>query len=749
MTLGLSALALLADPGAAQAAPTVLKSLPHHAVFLLLLQIAVLLAMARLLGELMRKLGQPAVIGELIAGVVLGPSVLGYFAEHVQHFIFPAEQAQADLLSVVSWLGVLFLILSTGFETDIGLIKRRGKYALIVSSFGITIPLAAGVTFGFLLPDVYLADPAKRLVFALFMAVSMSICAVPVIAKVLMDLKLIRRDIGQLILASAMTDDTVGWIMLSVVAGLATAGSIDPLSIAEAVGGALLFLGLMLTIGVPIFSKIISGVDKRIGGANAQMSLIIALAFGAAALTHQMGIEAVLGAFAVGILVGQAPRFRKEVAHTLEMTTASFLAPIFFASAGVKVDLTRVATPEVATIGLLVLGLACACKIFGVYIGAWMAGLSHWERLAMGFGMNARGAMEIVVATVGLGLGILTVEMYSIIVMVAIVTSLMAPPMLRWCLGRVKMGEHEAKRLETEAVNASSFIRQIRRIMLVTRSAHSVDLPAQLVGYLSHEQPVECTAIYVRPQAIHTAWYQAWGSRARRYARVGNLALARIARPLRLLKGPRPELKLISDPQPAEQVLVEADRDYELIVLGENRRGADSETLLGGIVDEVVRKAPCPTLIVREPPGGTGKPEPFRVWSPKKILVPTVGTEYSKNAVELAAVLAASTQAALTIVHISRTDANDIETGRPRELGDQIVAREAERGRKFGATINTVVLEGARPEELILNMAREGEYDLIVIGSSLRAVSARAFFGHRVESMLKNAHCPVVVLSAG
>jgi len=749
MTLGISALALLADAGAAQAAPTVLKSLPHHAVFLLLLQIAVLLAMARLLGELMRKLGQPAVIGELMAGVVLGPSVLGALAPHIQAFIFPPVQSQADLLAVVSWLGVLFLILCTGFETDIGLIKRRGKYALIVSSFGISIPLAAGILFGFTLDDHYLADPDKRLVFALFMAVSMSICAVPVIAKVLMDLKLIRRDIGQLILASAMTDDTVGWIMLSVVAGLATAGEIDPLSIAEAVGGALLFLGLMLTIGVPVFSKIISGVDKRIGGANAQMSLIIALAFGAAALTHQMGIEAVLGAFAVGILVGQAPRFRKEVAHTLEMTTASFLAPIFFASAGVKVDLTKVATPEVATIGLIVLGIACASKISGVYIGAWQAGLSHWERLAMGFGMNARGAMEIVVATVGLGLGILTVEMYSIIVMVAIVTSLMAPPMLRWCLGRVKIGEHEARRLETEAVNANSFIRQIRRIMLVTRSAHSVDLPAQIIGYLSHEQPIECTAVYVRPQAIHSAWYQVWGSRARRYARAGNLALARIARPLRLLKGTRPELKLISDPRPAEQVLVEADRDYELIVLGENRRGPDSATLLGGIVDEVVRKAPCPTLIVREPPGGAGKPEPYRVWSPKKILVPTVGTEYSKNAVELAAVLAASTKAALTIVHISRTDANDIETGRPRDLGDQIVAREAERGRKFGANIDTVVLEGARPEELILEMAREGDYDLIVIGSSLRAVSARAFFGHRVESMLKNAHCPVVILSAG
>jgi Kef-type K+ transport system membrane component KefB/nucleotide-binding universal stress UspA family protein len=752
MTLAATALAALTDVAAAAqtAGPTVLKSLPHHAVFLLLLQIAVLLFTARLLGEIMRKLGQPAVIGELVAGVALGPSVLGALAPQLQQYVFPPIQSQADLLSVVSWLGVLFLILATGFETDIGLIKRRGKYALIISSFGISIPLAAGVTFGFFLPDAYLADVDKRLVFALFMAVSMSICAVPVIAKVLMDLKLIRRDIGQLILASAMTDDTVGWILLSVVAGLATAGSVDPLSIGQAIGGALLFLGLMLTIGVPIFSKIISGVDKRIGGANAQMSLIVALAFGCAALTHQMGIEAVLGAFAVGILVGQAPRFRKEVAHTLEMTTASFLAPIFFASAGVKVNLALVAKPEVAIVGLAVLGLACACKISGVYIGAWAAGLSHWERLAMGFGMNARGAMEIVVATVGLGLGILTVEMYSIIVMVAIVTSLMAPPMLRWCLGKVKIGDHEAHRLETEAVNASSFIRQIRRVMIVTRSAHSVDLPAQLVGYLSHEQPIECTAIYARPQAVHSHWWQVWSRRTRRYTKLGQLALERIRRPLRLLKGSRPELKLISDPHPAEQVLVEAERDYELIVLGENRRAIGSETLLGGIVDEVVRKAPCPCLIVREPPtAGDGKPPPYRVWSPKKILVPTVGTEYSKNAVELAAVLAASTQAELTIVHISRTDANDVDSARPRELGDQIVAREAERGRKFGASITTAVHEGARPEELILGIAREGNYDLIVIGSSLRAVSARAFFGHRVESMLKNAHCPVVVLSAG
>lgn len=744
-------LALLAEPAAqaAGAAPAVLKGLAHHAVFLLLLQLAVLLATARFFGEVMRKLKQPAVIGELAAGVFLGPSVLGAIWPELQLFIFPREQHQADLLSVVSWLGVLFLIVVTGLETDIGLIKRRGKTALIISSCGISIPLAAGATFGWFLPAVYLADPSKRLVFSLFMAVSMSICAVPVIAKVLMDLKLIRRDVGQLILASAMTDDTVGWILLSVVAGLATAGVVEPLSIAQAVGGALIFLLVMLTVGVPVVARIISGVDKRIGGANAQMSLVIALALAAAALTHQMGIEAVLGAFAIGILAGQAPRFRREVGHTLEVTTAAFLAPIFFASAGVKVDLLRVANPEVATVGLAVLALACACKITGVYVGATLAGLSHWERLAMGFGMNARGAMEIVVATVGLGLGILSIELYSIIVMVAIVTSLMAPPMLRWALSRVKMGESEAKRLEAEAIAASSFIRQIRRVLLVTRNAHSVDLPAQVIGYLSHEQPIEATALYARPQAVRAPWWKFWSRRARRYSAVGSRALERIARPLRLLKGSRPELKLITDPDPAEQVLAEAARDYELLVLGETHRG--TQGLFGPMADRIIHKAPCPALIVREPAprDADGKPQLYRLWSPKKILVPTVGTEYSKNAVELAAVLGASTHAVVTILHIARTNSNDVDTARPHEFGGQIVAREAERARKLGAAVDTLVLEGAKPEEDIVRLASEGNYDLVVLGSSLRAVSARAFFGHRVENVLKNAPCPVVLLSAG
>lgn len=741
-----SAWMALSEP-VAEATTTVVKALSHHAVLMLLLQIAVLLGTARFLGEIMRKLKQPPVIGELMAGVVLGPSILGNFWPVAQQALFPADQHQADLLAAISWIGVLFLLICTGLETDLGLIRRRGKMALTISAGGIIVPFATGFGLGQLLPEQFLANTAARLVFSLFMAVAMSISAVPVIAKVLMDLKLMRRDIGQLIMAAAMTDDTIGWILLAVVAGLAKTGVVDVVSALTSVGGAVLFMIFAFTVGSPVIAKIMGVVDKRFGGVSSQISLVLVIAFAAAALTHEMGIEAVLGAFTVGILAGQAPRFRHEVGHTLELVTASFLAPIFFASAGVKVDLTTLAEPEVLAVGGIVLAIACFGKFVGCYLGAWACGISHWERLALGSGMNARGAMEIIVATIGLSLGVLGVKMYSIIVMVAIMTSLMAPPLLRYTLSKVKMEASEARRLEMEALAAGSFIRHVRKVLLVSRSARGAELPAEIVGYLSHEQHIEVTAMLARPQALPSPWYRTMAPRVRRYNALGREALQRIARRLRLLKGSRPELKLVTDHEPAEQVLAEAARDYELVVLADPAR--TTEGLFGPNNDRIILKAPCPTLIVREPQRTGPRTKAYEVWTPKKILVPTVGTEYSKNAVELAAVLAASTRAEVTVLHVSRTGSNDVDTARPHEIGSQIVDREAERARKFGATVETMVVEGAQPEQEILRIATEGGYDLLVLGSSLRAVAVRAFFGHRIEHILKHTPCPVVLLSAG
>jgi Kef-type K+ transport system membrane component KefB len=720
--------------------PTLIKSLDHHAVFLLLLQLCVLLFVARFLGEVMRKLGQPSVVGELLAGVVLGPSVFGVLWPDLQASVFPVSQHQADLLAVVSWLGVLCLLVITGLETDLGLIKRRGRSALIVSAGGIIVPFASGIALGWMLPAAYLAQPEARLVFALFMAVAMSISAVPVIAKVLMDLELARRDIGQLIMAAAMTDDTIGWILLSVVAGLATAGSVNVLSVAQALGGAVIFLVIALTVGSRIVSRIITLTDTLFGGNNAQLSIILVLALGGAALTHQMGIEAVLGAFVIGILVVSAPRYRHESGHGLEMITNSFLAPIFFASAGVKVNLLRLADPEVFMIGLLVLGIACLGKFVGAYLGAWAAGVTHWERLALGSGMNARGAMEIVVATVGLGLGILSVEMYSIIVMVAIVTSLMAPPLLRWTLSKVRIGDDEARRLEQEQIAAASFIRGVRRVLVLGRTPGMMRIPAQMVGYLSHEQSLEVTGIYARPPAVRVRWWWPWRSLARRYAALTRQALEQMRRAFGNMRGAT-EFRVITDPERAKLALGEASRGYDLAVIADVQRGPGLRSSFGQTADEFLRHAPCATILVQSP--RTSTPAPFEPWIPRTILVPTLGTEHCRRAIETGAVLAASTNATLLVMHVAASEGQvDRE-----QMAREIVDHHAQWARRFGANAETLLVEHTRPDHAISAMARERNVDMIVLGSGLRVSSTRAFFGHRIEQILASAKCPVAIVS--
>ena len=476
----------------------VIEPLGHHELLVVVTQLAVLLFVARALGEAVSSVGQPAVVGELLAGVVLGPSVLGVVAPTVYTDLFAVPESQFHLLEVVSWIGLVMLLIVTGLETDIDLIRSKGRTALLLSLGGITVPFATGFALGWYLPVEFVAVADQRLVFSLFIATAMSISAIPVIAKVLIELDVIRRDIGQLILAAGMVDDTIGWILLATVAGLAQRGVVDLGAAATTVLSVVVFLGIAFTVGQRVVGELVRWVDNIVGGETAMLTLLMVLALSAGAITQYLGLEAILGAFVVGILIGQVNRFDQELRHIFEVITLGIFAPIFFAIAGLRMNVAALLDPTVFAVGLVVLGVACFGKFVGIIGAAQLAGLPRWEGITIGGGMNARGAMEIIVATIGLGLGILTIDMYSIIVMVAIVTSLMAPAVMRWSIPRIEMSDEERRRLAAERQRRRSFVARLRRVLLPTRCRPNSQFAAQLVGSLTRGQDIEVTTMYLQ-----------------------------------------------------------------------------------------------------------------------------------------------------------------------------------------------------------------------------------------------------------
>ena len=723
---------------AAQTEADIIKPLGHHELLLLLLQLSLLLVVARGLGELMRRIDLPLVIGELLAGVVLGPSLLGFLLPSLQQYIFPPAQEQSDLLSAIAWLGVLFLLIVTGLETDLNLIIRKGKTALFISLGGIIVPFATGFALGWVLPEDLLADPSRRLVFSLFIATAMSISAVPVIAKVLMDLNLIRRDIGQVTLAAGMTDDTIGWILLSVVSGLASSGQFDLKTLVGSVSAAVLFLGIAFTIGRTVVDQILRWVDDYVGGVAASLSVVLILCLFAASLTHALGLEAALGAFVFGILVGQSRRFSREAGQALEVITAGFFAPIFFASAGLKVDLLTLLASQTLLFGLIVLAIACLGKFVGAYFGCRLSGLSHWEGVAMGSGMNARGAMELIVATIGLSLGVLNQQMYSIIDMVAIVTSLIAPPLLRWSLAKVEIGPEEARRLEQEEQANRSFVKKIERVLIPSRGGTNIQLAARLVGHLAHQNPLEVTALYATSNPSQ-----------------GESVLDAVIDKMQLPTNTIVQTKVRSGANIAEEILKEAAKGYDLIVLGATEQPRSQKILFNSLVDQIVQEAPCATMVVKSHlPRSQGNTCAIAAQPLEHILVPTVGTGYSKNAVEVASTIAAQTKAIVTIVNVINLPQVEYvlfdqqRLNQVKEIALDLVEQQAAIGRSLGAEVKTLVLTGSSPEREILSFAHSQNVDLIVLGSNVRMVTGRIFFGHRVNAILSRANCPVAVLTS-
>jgi K+:H+ antiporter len=404
-------------------------------------QFTLVLAAAALMGRLAGRVGLPAVLGELCAGVALGPSLLGPLAPEPVARLIDSVSVQASAVHVAGQIGLLLLVGITGTHVDVGLVRRRGATAARVSAGGLVIPLGLGVACGFLLPDSLLGE-TDRGVFALFIGVALCVSAIPVIARTLIDMRLLHRDIGQLTLSAAMVDDAAGWLLLSVVSALATTG-VHAETVASSLARLAALLAFALLLGRPLV-RLAIGAATRTGNPALTAVIVAALVLAAAQGAGAIGCEPIVGAFVCGTLIGTRLDFAR--AAPLRVLVVVVLAPIFFVSAGLKVDLTALARPDVALAAAAVLGVAVAGKFAGAYLGARLSRLDRWEAVSLGAGLNARGVIEVVIATAGLQMGVLNEASYTIIVLVAIATSLMAPPLLRFATRRIPITAEERLR---------------------------------------------------------------------------------------------------------------------------------------------------------------------------------------------------------------------------------------------------------------------------------------------------------------
>lgn len=697
----------------------------HSEVLRLVVQVAALLLTARLLGGIATRLRQPSVVGEILAGVVLGPSLLSGLVPSLGEWVLPQTEVQGYLLEVVALIGVMLLMVVTGLETDLDLIRRKAATALGVSVGSLVLPFATGLGLGYLIPTDLVGDPGQRTVFALFLATALSISAIPVLAKVLMDLDLMRRDIGQTLLAAAMLNDAAGWTLLGLLTALASAPVVTAGTIARTVGTVLVFVVASATVGAVLVRRGLALIQDRFPGRDHILSFVVALAFGWGALSQALHLEPVLGAFAIGVLFGRSRRLPADAVRKLESMAVAVFSPIFFAVAGLKIDIPAILEPRLLAMTLLVIGVATLGKVAGAYLGArWLSRQDHWSALAYGSGLNARGAIEIIIASIGLSLGILTREMFSIIVVMAIVTSLMTPVALRYAVSRVQLEEEERERLEREAALQDSFVGSLRRILIPVRAmpeslGRAREVQAALVRQLASAREITVTLLTVTTSDQR------------------QLAARYLGRMAELFDLEHLMTRVVVADDSVAAILREAEKDYDLMVLGSPSDDGSRDSPFGEIIDDLVKLSPCPTMVVRGAVRGESR-------VPRRLLVATTGTLASRRATELAFAVATPTTE-VTGIHIVSTNHDLPVRG---DLAAEVTADLQRVGLALGHAADTKVRRAHDPETGILDAIEELAADLLVVGTSVRAGTTRVRLGPRVEYLARHAPCPVVIVNS-
>jgi Kef-type K+ transport system membrane component KefB/nucleotide-binding universal stress UspA family protein len=625
-------------------------------------------------------------------------------------------------------------------EMDLKLVRKVGGTAVAISLTGIAVPFIFGFALGQFLPESFLPDAGHRLVTSLFLGTALSISSIKIVAMVVREMNFMRRNLGQVIVASAIMEDSVGWIIIAITLGIATSGKPDLMSVAKIAGGIALFLGFSLTIGRRIVFALIRWANDVFKSDFAVVTMILVIMGTMALMTAAIGVQTVLGAFVAGVLVGESPILTKHIDEQLRGIITALFMPVFFGLSGITADLSILVHPQMLLLTLLILAIASIGKFSGAFLGGKIGGLTNAESLALGCGMNARGATEVIVATIGLSMGALTQNLFTMIVTMALITTTAMPPMLRRALLRLPMGKAEQERLDREALDEKGFIPKIERILLAVDESPAGKIAARIAGAVAGARGMPLTIVEVAKSDRNAGETEEGHTRT-----IKDSAKESAAAAADVTDDAKPRkvdiTRDVAGGTPEEKVAEAAKKGFGLMFVGI----AKSRTKGGEITQELTRivgdfDGPLAVLVCQNCPDPDFLDE-------ATILLPVNGTDVSRRGAETAFVLARTAGADVTALYVSANEPGKRPVrGSPARRNEDAVLKDiAQLASRYDLDVKTAVAANRATDKPIVREAPN--HDLIVMGVSRRPGNV-LFFGNTAAALMKDWEGPILFVAS-
>ncbi len=665
--------------------------------------VAVVMLVARLFGMGAVALGQPRVMGEVLAGISLGPTILGAFAPGVSDALFPADII--PFIGVVAQLGLIFYMFMVGLEVDVGQLKGRVVQVAAISNMSVALPMMLGIAVA--LPIYELVGPDEKFVaFALFMGVSMSITAFPVLARILVERRMLKRPLGALTLACAAVDDVTAWFLIALATAVAVAGSTT--DVLQTIALAILFCLVMGLAIRPVIARVSTAYDEAGRVPGGWVALIFAGVLLSAFATEEIGIALIFGAFVMGLIMPRHADLTEDVTHRMEDFVVTLLLPLFFAYTGLRTNIGLLDRPELWLLTAVLLVVAVVGKLFGAALAARVTGFDLRSSAVIGTLMNTRGLTELIVLNLALEIGVISDALFAALVIMALVTTLMAGPMLKLLDPENKYGAPVEEELEVAREMSMAEFPTLalpeESILLAPQTESAMEQLRGLAEPLARSEPPRelIVARLVRPPRA---------AAARGGLQTEDKLLAEATDEVQEVRGELIEAGLTAravafiSPDPGEDLSRLAGADGVALMLADGRRPLLGGGIPRGDVGAVLEKAPCDVgvLVAKEH-------EPVSPGPGAPVVVPFGGAEHDWAALELGAWIASANEAPLKLLGAAGDTEDRARV--TRLLGDagMLVQQYA------GIAPGTVVAEPSR-EGVIEAAAGSG---LLVIGLSDR-----------------------------